>query len=185
MQMDPGIISLTVSLLFLSFLTCFAVYVSFLIYSSFKGSPYVPTKKKFLHKILAAARLKKGMAMLELGCGDGRMLIEAVRTYGVTGYGVDINSLVLLQARWNARNLPTTQISFKTRNIRDIEVGQYDVVYLFLLPKILATFAPHWEKQAKKRSLFISHAFSIRGWEKFLEKKIPGEPYDTYFYRLK
>lgn len=183
--MDPGMISLIVSIAFLIFLICFAVYTSSLIYSSFKGSPYVPTKKKVLRDILDAAQLKKGTSMLELGCGDGRLLIEAVRRYGVRGHGVDINPLVLKQARWRARGLGRDRISFETRNIRDIDVGEYDVIYLFLLPQFLTAYAPKWQKQAKKRALFISHAFTIGRWGRFLEKTVPGKPYDTFYYRIK
>ncbi|MBI1862957.1 class I SAM-dependent methyltransferase [Candidatus Microgenomates bacterium] len=185
MQMLPALISLSTSLLFLVFLIVFFVYTCFLIYSSFKGSPYVPTKTAVLDKILKEAHFKKGMKVLELGCGDGRMLIHAVSQYGVTGYGVDINPIVLKQARWGARRLSGARIKFENKNLRDIDVGKYDIVYLFLLPQLLAKFAPKWQKESKKKTLFISHAFTIKRWEHLLEKTVSAKPYDTYFYRMK
>lgn len=183
--MDPGIISLLISFAFLIFLICFAIYMSFLIYSALKGSPYVPTKKKVLGEILAAAKLKKGMKMLELGCGDGRLIIEAVKKYGVTGLGIDINPLLIKRAKMSATPSTAGRLTFRTQNLRDLNTKDYDVVYLFLLPELLAKYAPKWEKEAKKNSLYISHAFTIKRWEKFLEKSIHGKQYDTFYYRLK
>lgn len=185
MQMDPGFASLIISFAFMIFLICFIIYTVLLVYSALKGSPYVPTNKKVLAEILGAAKLKPGMKMLELGCGDGRTVIEAVRRYGVTGYGIDINPVILERARWNARALPKNRIKFATKNLRDINVKPYDVTYLFLLPELLAKYAPKWEREAKKNALFISHAFTIKRWEKFLEKKVAGKKYDTYYYRVK
>ncbi len=171
-------------LILLGFLMGFVIYASFLLYSSFKGSPYVPTKRKFILKILENAKLKKATRMLELGCGDGRVLIEAVKSHGIVGYGIDINPVVINQAKWNARKLSADRIKFEVKNLDKVEVGDYDVVYLFLLPKILAEVAPKWQREAKKGSLFISHGFEIKSWGKMLEERLEGEPYDTYFYRM-
>lgn len=184
MQMDPGFISLLLSLCFLIFLVWFAVYTSFLIYSSFKGSPYLPTSKAAIQELLKAASLRRGQRMIELGCGDGRVLVEAVKTYGVVGRGIDINPFFIAKARRRARGIPPARIAFETADLRDISVSSYDVVYLFLLPNFINTFVPRWEQEARKGTLFISHAFVIERWKKYLVKKVTGTPYDTYFYRL-
>lgn len=170
---------------FLFFLIGSCVVIIFLIKSQSNGSPYVPTRAKLVHDILKAAGLKKGMKMLEVGCGDGRLLIEAVKTYGVSGYGVDVNDLVLQKAKWNARGLSRAQLIFENKNIRDIDIGAYDVVYVFLLPQHTKRYIETWETQASPHTLFIMHAFTVKRWEKSLVKTLPGKPYDTYYYRLK
>lgn len=185
MQMLFELAQLVLPFAFLLFLIGSCIVIIFLIKSQSNGSPYVPTSAKLVRDILKAAGLKKGMKMLEVGCGDGRLLIEAVKTYGVSGYGVDVNDLVLQKAKWNARGLGRAPLTFENKNIRDIDVGTYDVVYVFLLPQHSKRYIETWEKQAKPNTLFIFHAFTVKPWRKFLVKTIAGKPYDTYYYRLK
>jgi hypothetical protein len=82
-------IILYVILLFveLFFLIGLAIYSVGLLYSSIMGAPYVPTSNKQLKAILDRAKLKESQVFVELGSGDGRIVREAVKKYGVQGIG--------------------------------------------------------------------------------------------------
>lgn len=161
----------------------FSIYTLFLIYSNFKGSPYVSTKKKELLQFLKEAQLKKGQVFYELGCGDGRVVMEAVRKYEVKGYGIDVNPLLIKQAKIFAKLKNINNISFQVKNIFDTDLSQADVVYIFLMPKLIKKMIPKLEKELKKGTLVISHGFRIEDWSRKLFKTIPNRPFPTYYYK--
>jgi len=161
-----------------------ALYMFFLIYSSAMGSPYVPSKKKQLEEILGSIPFKKKMKFLDLGCGDGRVVMSVARRYGVQAVGVDINPMVIAWARLKTRLARLTKVEFRVENIFKTKLENFDVVFLFLMPKLLLELKPKLLREAKKNALFISHGFKIEGWDKYRYKTLSGTPFPTYFYRL-
>ena len=53
--------------------------------------PYVPTPQEVVDKMLAMARVTPNDYLIDLGSGDGRIVVTAVRKYGARGFGVDLN----------------------------------------------------------------------------------------------
>lgn len=161
-----------------------ATYAISMLYSSWKGSPYVPTKKKELINFLKEIKINKGDYFIELGSGDGRVVREAVKIYGVKGLGVDINPLLNVWARLMAKKNGLKNISFTTQNIFDTDLSQADIVYIFLMPKLIESIKPKLKKEIKKKAVVISHGFKIQGWEKYNFKTISHKPFPTYFYSM-
>ncbi|OGK24898.1 hypothetical protein A3A46_01805 [Candidatus Roizmanbacteria bacterium RIFCSPLOWO2_01_FULL_37_13] len=159
-----------------------ALTISF-IYSSLKGSPYVPTRQKEVDIILKTANLKSKQIFLELGCGDGRVCRRAASLYGVKTIGVDVNPLLIRYARFLAKIKSVNNTDFRTQNIFDTDLSKVDVVYLFLMPKLIELIVPKLEKEIKKKALVISHGFKIVEWQNRLVKKIDHRPFPTYYYR--
>lgn len=170
-------------LLELTFLALFSVYVFSLIYSHFKGSPYVPSKKKEVDHILSLCGLKRGMTFIDLGCGDGRVVMRAVERYGVKGVGIDVNPLLLWNSRIFAWKKRLKHITFRRANILTYDVGKADVIYEFLLPELLTKLVPHLETSMKPGALVVSHGFKIPEWKRFLVKTVKHKPFPTYFYK--
>ncbi len=52
------------------------------------GSPFIATPKKLTRKIVSLANIRPCDIVYDLGCGDGRFLIEANKTYGAKAVGV-------------------------------------------------------------------------------------------------
>ena len=173
-----------VLLIICCFLISVSIYISGLIYSVFMGAPYVPTQKKHLKDILKLAKLKQGQNFLEIGSGDGRVVSEAVHTYKVNGKGIEINPILVTQARLIAALRKLDTIEFVRQDIRKMDFKAYDVIYIFLLPGIIETLRERIEKDCKKGTLIICHGFQIKAWEKKLEQKREIKPFYTYYYRL-
>jgi hypothetical protein len=72
------------------------IYLHSITFSLLRGAPYVPTKSGIIDEILKTANLQTGKKFLELGCGDGRVVCQAVKKYGLIGRGVDISRLWLI-----------------------------------------------------------------------------------------
>lgn len=161
----------------------FSILTLSFIYSSIKGSPYVPTRQKEIDKVLKNAHLKAGLNFYELGCGDGRVCRLAASRYQMKAYGVDVNSILIWYARFLAKIKHVTNVEFKTQNIFATDLSNADVVYLFLMPKLISQLVPKLERELKKGALVISHGFKIVEWQDRLRKKIAGKPFPTYYYR--
>ena len=67
-----------------------------------KDAPFVPTPPDVVDKMLDMANVGPGDYVIDLGCGDGRIVIAAARR-GATGLGVDIDGKLIRKARENAR----------------------------------------------------------------------------------
>lgn len=161
----------------------FAVYTVSLLYSSFRGAPFVPTHMKEVELILNEAGMKKGQTFVELGCGDGRVTLAAVKNHGVVGYGIDINPTLIYLCRLKARRKKVQNISFEIKSIYDIPLETADVVYLFLMPKMIETLRKNFG-ELKKGALIISHGFKIKDWDNKIEKTLARKPFPTYYYRM-
>ena len=168
----------------LFFVMGIALYMLSLLYSSIKGSPYVPTKNRQILTILKNVPFKKGMRFLDLGCGDGRVVRLAVQQYKVKGLGIDVNPMVIVWAKLKAIFTHTRGAEYKVENILKTNLAGFDVIYLFLMPEFLTKLRSKLLKETKKKAIVISHGFKIEGWDKYRFKMLQHNPFPTYFYRL-
>ncbi len=160
------------------------LYMLSLIYSSLMGSPYVPSRKKQVLSILSEIPFKKNTKFLDLGCGDGRVVLAAAKQYEIQAVGIDINPMIIAWAKLKARLARLPNIEYRVENIFKTPLGDFDVIYIFLMPKLLAKLKNKLRTETKKGTVLISHGFKIEGWEKYCYKTLPGKPFNTYFYRL-
>ena len=166
----------------LIFIISIAVYLTSLIYSSFRGSPYVPTKRKIIQNILKSAGLKKGFKFIDIGCGDGRIVEEAVSTFGAIGTGIDINPLLILRARIRAKFKKIKNIKYITGDIKKIDLSNYNMIYVFLMPKFIEEISLQLEKALMNKTLIISHGFKVNILQKYLKKVVADKSFPTYIY---
>lgn len=171
-------------LILLFFLFFMILYTLLLFYSSWMGSPYVPTRQKELEYILSISRLAKNKIFFDLGCGDGRVVRTAIKRYGVKGYGIDINPFVIKVAQLLA-TIQKIPCEFYVQNIFEADYSKADFIYLFLMPNFLKRLLPIFEKNLKNNVIVISHGFKLVGWESFLFRTIQHAPFPTYFYKFK
>jgi ribosomal protein L11 methylase PrmA len=138
------------------------------IYAMWFGAPWVPTPIEAVRKMLKEAKIKKGQKVYDLGCGDGRFVIEAAKQ-GAKGIGFEISPLIWLLAitRNTLNGLPAKILlkSFWNRDLSDA-----DVICLYLLPKSMPSLVKKFKKELKKGTLIVSYAFQVKGLE--LIKKI-------------
>ncbi len=161
----------------------FSIYTISLIYSNLKGSPYVPTRNKEVDIILGGANLRKNMLFIELGCGDARISRRAALHYKVKAVAIDINPLLIWIARIWAKVQKIPNITFKVENILQSDVSHVDVVYLFLMPKLIQKLEKIFVKKLQPNATVISHGFKMESKTFKLIKKIDRRPFPTYYYK--
>src|SRR5580704_10258542 len=80
---------------------------------------FVPTPPRVVRRMLELAEVQAGETVYDLGCGDGRILIRAVRNYRARGVGIDIDPQRLEHARRRARRF-LHRITFRKQNVFDV-----------------------------------------------------------------
>lgn len=162
----------------------FIFFVFFYIVGDLMGGPYVPTRKNRLKAILEAANLKPGMKLMELGSGDGRLVREAVKTYRVKGWGIEVHPMLTWYARLLTRMHNLSGARFIRGNIFKINLSKFEVIFVFLLPKTMRKLSVKFKKECQKGTLIISHGFKLPEFEKNLIKTLHHSPFPTYYYKV-
>ena len=171
------------SLLF--FLIFISVYTLFLIYSSIKGAPYVPSKQKEINVILEELKPKSGKYLIELGSGDGRMTRTAVKKYHLKGLGVDVNHMLVFWSRILAswEKLKGKAV-FKIEDVFKTDLTKADYLYIFLMPALVDKLIVKMKVELKEGTIIIAHGFPIPAFKKKLYKTLKRTPFPTYFYEI-
>ena len=126
---------------------------------------YVPTPRNVVDKLLAAAQIKKGDVLYDLGCGDGRIVVEAARRFGIHAVGVDIDPKRVAESRANVKAAHVEDlVTIEEKNIFDVDLSKATVVTLYLLPELNVRLIPQLEK-LPPGSRIVSHDFDMEGVE--------------------
>lgn len=125
------------------------------------GAPYLPTLDNHKKLALNMLALKPGNTLLELGCGDGRILVETAKK-GVNCIGYEINPLLVLIARWNTRKYRRL-VTVRMRNYWGEKLPAADAIFVFLLPKYMIKLDKKIIQEFSNPVKLISVAFEIPG----------------------
>ena len=135
------------------------------VYSN-KLAPYVSSPNKVVDRMLELANVRPGETVYDLGCGDGRILIAAVKNYKAKAVGVEISPKLAAQATDRIRR---EGISSDARVIQgDLLKADFagaDVVTIYLATSLNAQLRPRMEKLLKPGSRVVSHDYAVPGWK--------------------
>uniref|UniRef100_A0A7C4PMP6 Class I SAM-dependent methyltransferase n=1 Tax=Anaerolinea thermolimosa TaxID=229919 RepID=A0A7C4PMP6_9CHLR len=143
--------------------------------------PYVPTPNDVVEAMLKLAEVKPGDTVIDLGCGDGRIVVTAAKVYGAKGIGVDINPVRIQEAEENARQANVAnRVRFIEKNLFDADVREASVVTLYLLPDVNLRLRPKLLKELKPGTRIVSHSFDMGDWKP--DKKVKVDGRDLYLW---
>lgn len=142
-----------------------AVYVILLSFLLALDAPWVPTRKDDVRRFLALAEIKPGQVMYDLGCGDARLVCAAAEA-GADARGVDRSLFPLILAhvhRW--RSPSRSRIKLLWRNVWTTDLRDADLVYVWLMPKVIPKLKAKFEKELKPGAKVISYVWPLEGWQ--------------------
>lgn len=143
--------------------------------------PYVPTPQDVVDRMLDMAKVRRDDFVMDLGCGDGRMLVTAAQKFGAPGLGVDINPERIREANENAKTAGIAdKVKFEVRNLFQTPIGQASVLTMYLLPDVNLQLRPRILKEMKPGSRIVSHAFTMGDWE--ADQRAQVGVRDIYFW---
>ncbi len=138
------------------------------------GAPYLPTLKPQLKTALELADLKPGQTLIELGCGDGRVLVAAAKQ-GLNAVGYELNPLMALIA-WLRTRRYRQQVRVVWGNFWRADWPPAGAIFTFLLPRYMTKLDKKCIQYSDKPVKLISFAFEIPG------KKIKRHQNGIYLY---
>jgi SAM-dependent methyltransferase len=147
---------------------------------------YVPTPEAVVSRMLEVARVGPADLVYDLGCGDGRIVIEAARRYGAHAVGFDIDPALVAEARRNVNAAGVQQlVRIEQHDIFELDLSPASVVALYLLPELNVRLLPQL-RRLRPGSRVVSHDFDIAGvvpqQELTLEPDPAGTKHSVYFF---
>lgn len=165
---------LALQLLLVFFLLAFIII---LLYSMIFGGPYAPIGEQKIEAMLSLLKIKEGEKSVDLGSGDGRIVI-ALAQKGVVAHGYEVNPLLVLLARYKIRKKRLQKIAFiHWGDFWKADFSSYDIITIYLAPHIMSRLENKLRKDAKRRTRIAVNFFAFPTWKYDLRK-------DTiYLYR--
>ena len=139
------------------------------------GGPYVPTPDAVVERMLELAAVRGDDLVVDLGSGDGRLVIEAARRYGARGLGVEREEELVMRARAAALTAGVAdRVHFRHGDIFETDLRGATVVTLYLLPRLLEQLAPKLRAELAPGARVVSHDFPL-DWpaDRTLEFDVP------------
>src|SRR4026207_1622647 len=122
--------------------------------------PYVPTANNVVLAMLKLAGVKNTDVVYDLGSGDGRIVITAVREFGARGVGVDINPERVKEARENAQKAGVAdRAKFVESDLFTADIKAATVVMLYLLTSVNERLRPKLLSELKPGTRVVSNTF--------------------------
>jgi hypothetical protein len=141
-------------------------------------TPYVQTPQTVVDKMLEVAKVGADDYVIDLGSGDGRMVITAAKKYGARGFGVDhVRRLVELSNRNAAKAGVAKRAAFYERNLFETDVSPATVLTLYLLPDVNLAIRAKLLATLKPGTRIVSHDYDFGTWppDSQLEMPAPGK----------
>jgi SAM-dependent methyltransferase len=135
----------------------------------FGDTPYVQTPQNVVDSMLETAKVTAKDYVIDLGSGDGRMVITAAKKRGARGFGVDLDKRLVRLANDNARKAGVAdRVKFYDRDLFVTDLSPATVITIYLLPEV--------NLMARSRILalapgtrIVSHDYGFGDWPPDIE----------------
>jgi SAM-dependent methyltransferase len=147
----------------------FLALLSLVVFPSTAGSgeaiPFVPSPMIVVDRMLQLAEVRKDDVIYDLGCGDGRILIQAAKKYGARGVGVDMNPLLVEEARRKAAEEGVSHlVEFRAGDGLKVDISAATVVTLYMFKWFNNEMRPKLQR-LKPGSRVVAHDYDIDDWK--------------------
>jgi SAM-dependent methyltransferase len=149
-------------LILLGFVLSLSVFALFLSLSFIFGPPYLPTPKNAVSEMLDLAMLDKDDVVLDLGSGDGIVLIESAKR-GATAIGFEINPFLVAFTILKARIMGVgNKVLAHIKPYQQANLADATVIFCYNMPKFMPALENKINKEAKKNVKIISYKFPLQ-----------------------
>jgi hypothetical protein len=158
------------------------------------AGPYVPSPDGVVSEMLEMAGVGPGDELIDMGSGDGRIVLTAVKLRGARGLGIEIQDhLVALSIEAARREGIADRARFVRQDLFETDVSSATVVTLYLLPDTVNMLSDKLRRELRPGTRVLSHDYPIAGWlpeawkrfDQPEKKRATGVPSATvYLYRV-
>lgn len=149
---------------------------------------YVPTPQVVVDAMLKMANVGAKDFVIDLGSGDGRIVITAAKKYGARGFGVDLDTYLLKVANANAKKEGVSdRARFVEQNLFETDLSQATVITSYLLPSMNEDLRPKI-LALKPGTRLVAHDYAMGQWDPddsetlIVPEKTVGDPGKSYIF---
>ena len=136
--------------------------------------PFVTTPQSVNEAMLNIAGVGKNDYVIDLGSGDGRIVILAAKKFGARGLGVEIDPQLVETSRANANKVGVAdRAKFRTQDLFQTDLARANVITMYLLPDVNIALRPKL-LALKPGTRIVSHDWDMGDWPPDAELRIPA-----------
>jgi hypothetical protein len=136
------------------------------------AGPYVPSPQSVVADMLSLAQVGPKDFVIDLGSGDGRIVLTAAKVFGASGFGVEIKDNLVREANEAARIQGVAdRAKFFTRDLFKTDISKATVLTMYLLPNTVNMLRDKLLTELRPGARILSHDYPLSGWlpEKYVQ----------------
>jgi SAM-dependent methyltransferase len=142
--------------------------------------PFITTPGDVVESMLRLGGASAADLVVDLGSGDGRIVIEAARRFGSRGLGIELDAALVEKSRENARRAKVAdRVRFVQGDVLRADISQASLVTVYLLPSLMERLQARFLAELEPGTRVVSHAFYMPGWRPDrIERVRVAEPHE-------
>lgn len=175
--------SLYVAVIFIVEVFLFAVIavVAYFLFNGLLFVPWVSTSRELTGEMLRLAEVKPGDMVVDFGSGDGAIVIEAAKSFGAKGYGIERLSLLVWWSRWLAKRAGVShKVKFEGGDMFAKIPPPADVITSYLFPEINKKLEPILLKHYASGTRVVARVFSFSGLKHIKSQDVGSDTIHLY-----
>jgi predicted RNA methylase len=130
------------------------------------GAQWIPTPKDVVRKMLSFADVRQGDTLIDLGSGDGRIILLAAQQFGASAFGIEADPLRVLitRVRIRVKGLED-QVEVIWGNFFKSDLSAASVVTIYQSTEINKKLKQQLEEQLHPGTRVVTYSFIFEGWE--------------------
>jgi len=136
------------------------------------AGPYVPSPQSVVSDMLRYAEVGPEDFLIDLGSGDGRIVLTAAKVFGARGFGVEIKDHLVKKANQDAEKEGVAdRVKFLKQDLFKTDLSQASVITMYLLPDTVNLLKDKFLAELRPGTRIVSHDYPLTGWlpEKYVQ----------------
>ena len=127
--------------------------------------PFITTPPEVVERMLEMAATRPDDLVIDLGSGDGRIVIAAAQKFGARGLGIELDAALVQKSREHARAANVAErASFVQGDVLVADISRATVVTVYLLPALMGKLQSRFMAELAPGTRIVSHEFTMAGW---------------------
>ena len=127
--------------------------------------PFITTPPEVVERMLEMAGTRPEDLVIDLGSGDGRIVIAAAQKFGARGLGIELDGALVVKSRENAQKTNVNdRVTFVQGDVLVADISRATVVTVYLLPALMAQLQSRFIRELAPGTRIVSHEFTMAGW---------------------
>jgi hypothetical protein len=155
---------IALALFFIVLFLLLGVYFIYTLIAIFRGAAYVPTTHARVARLMDLAVISPGEKLLDLGSGDGRILVAAAKR-GAVCIGIEINPLLCIYSRLRMKFFGAKNVTISQANFWDVSLADVDILTVYLIPGRMGQLKEKVFAEMKSGSRVVTGVYPFPDWQ--------------------